>query len=70
MGGANTSKPARHNLAALGHKALQKAHIAIRDCVDFLGAELADFFAAEKLAATTGATGGTSAGTSAGACRR
>jgi hypothetical protein len=67
---ANAGEPPRHDLAALGHKALQKANIAVRDCIDFLGAELADFLAAEKFAATAGTTGGPSTRPSAGARTR
>ncbi len=59
--GANAGQPAGHNLAALGHKALQQAHIAVGDRVDLLGAELANLLAAEKLAAAAGAAAGTSA---------
>jgi hypothetical protein len=59
--GANTSEPTGHDLAALGHKSLKQTHVAIRDCVDLLGAELADLLAAEKLAASAGSTLGPSA---------
>jgi hypothetical protein len=54
--GANTSEPTGHDLAAFGHKSLQQTHVAIRDCVDLLGAELADLLAAKKLAASAGST--------------
>jgi hypothetical protein len=54
-------KTARHDLAALGHKALQQANVAVRDGVDLLGAELADLLAAEELAAAARTTAGTSA---------
>jgi len=65
--GANASEPPGYDLAALGHKALQKAHIAVGDRIDLLGAELADLLAAEELAAARRATGGPSARPSAGA---
>jgi hypothetical protein len=54
MRGANAGEPPRNNLAALGHKALQQADIAVRDRVDLLRAELADLLAAEELAAAAG----------------
>jgi len=54
---AHPGKPAGHNLAALGHKALQQPDIAVRDRVNLLGAELADLLAAEKLSAAARATG-------------
>ena len=57
MRGAHAGQPARHNLAALGHKPLQQTNIAIRNRVDLLGAELADLLAAEELAATAGSAG-------------
>ena len=59
--GANTGKPPGHDLAALGHKPLQQANIAVGDRIDLLGAELANLLAAEELAASAGTTGGTSA---------
>ena len=55
--GANAGEPPGHNLAALGHKPLQQANIAVRDGVDLLGAELADLLAAEELAAAARTTG-------------
>jgi len=60
--GANAGQAAGHNLAALGHKALQQADIAVRDRVNLLGAELADLLAPEELAAAAGAAGGSAAG--------
>ena len=45
----------RNNLAALGHKPLQQPHVAVRNRVNLLGAELAHLLAAEKLAAAAGA---------------
>jgi len=54
--GANSGEPARYDLAAFSHKALQQTHVAIRYGVDLLGAELADLLSAEKLAASTCAT--------------
>jgi hypothetical protein len=60
--GANAGETPGHDLAALGHKALQQTDIAVRDRVNLLGAELADLLAAEELAASAGTAGGTSAG--------
>ena len=54
MRSTHAGDPARHNLAAFGHKPLQQPDIAIRDRIDLLGTELADFFAAEELSATAG----------------
>src|SRR5580698_9572745 len=51
--GANAGEPPGHDLAALGHKLLQQPHIAVRNRIDLLGTELADFLAAEELAAAT-----------------
>src|SRR6185503_6915461 len=59
--GANAREPARHYLAALGHKPLQQTNIAVRDRVNFLRAELADLLAAEELAASARTTTGTTA---------
>jgi hypothetical protein len=59
VGGTDTRQPAGNDLAAFGYEALQQAHIAIRDGVDLLGAELADLFAAEELAATARTAGRT-----------
>src|SRR5215472_15778124 len=50
--GANSGQAAGHNLAALGHKPLQQTDIPVGNGVDLLGAELAHFLAAEKLAAS------------------
>jgi hypothetical protein len=61
--GANAGEPPRHDLAALGDKPLQQTDIAVRDCVDLLGAELADLLAAEEFSAAAGSTGGSAAGT-------
>src|SRR4051812_31582278 len=61
MRGANAGQTTRHNLAALRDKALQQAHVAIRNRIDLLGAELAHLLAAEKLAAATRATARTAA---------
>jgi hypothetical protein len=52
--GANASETPGHNLAALSHKALQQADIAVGNRIDLLGAELADLLAAEELAASAG----------------
>ena len=67
--GADTGEPPRHNLAALGHKALQQTNIAVRNRIDLLGAELADLLAAEKLAASARAARRPSARTAAGVRR-
>jgi hypothetical protein len=56
--GADTGKPPRHNLAAFGHKSLQQPHVAVRNRIDLLGAELADLLAAEELAASSRAAAG------------
>ena len=64
--GADAGQAARHNLAALGDEALQQTHIAVRNGVDLLRAELADLLAAEELAATARSAGGTTAGATAG----
>jgi hypothetical protein len=67
MLGADAGEPAGHYLATLGHKALQQPDIAVGNCVDLLGAELADLLATEELAASAGSAGGPSASrTSAG----
>ena len=52
--GANTGQTPGNDFAAFSHKPLQQAHIAVRDGVDLLGAELADLLAAEELAASAG----------------
>jgi ABC-type molybdenum transport system ATPase subunit/photorepair protein PhrA len=57
--GADTGEAARHNLATLGHKALQQADIAVRNRINLLSAELANLLATEELATSTGATTGT-----------
>jgi hypothetical protein len=67
MGGANAGETPGHDLAALGHEALQQADIAIRNRVDLLGAELADLLAAKELAATARTTGGPTTRATAGA---
>jgi hypothetical protein len=56
---ADASQTTRHDLATLGHEALQQANVAVGNGVDFLGTELADLLAAEKLAATAGTAGRT-----------
>jgi hypothetical protein len=61
--GANAGEPAGYNLAALSHKALQQPDIAVRNRVNFLGAELADLLAAEELAASAGTARGPTSGT-------
>jgi hypothetical protein len=55
---ANTGQPPRHNLAALGHELPQQLHVAVRNRVDLLGAELADLLAAEELATSAGTAAG------------
>jgi hypothetical protein len=57
--GANASETPGNDLAALSDKPLQQANVAVRDGIDFLGAELADLLATEELAAAARATGGT-----------
>jgi len=52
VGGTNARETPGNDLAALGHKALQQANIAVGDRIDLLGAELADLFATEELAAS------------------
>ncbi len=63
--GAHARQAAGNDLAALGYEALQQAHVAVRDSVDLLGAELADLLAAEELASagTARSAGTTRAGT-------
>jgi hypothetical protein len=65
--GANAVQPSRNNLAALGHKLLQQAHVAVRNRVDLLRAELADLLAAEELAASAGPAGASARSARAGA---
>jgi hypothetical protein len=60
---ADAGQTARHNLSALGYKSLQQTNIAIGDRIDLLGAELANFLAAEKLAASAWAAAWPAAGT-------
>jgi hypothetical protein len=60
--GANTGEPPRYDLAALRHKLLQQAHVAVRNRVDFFRAEFADFLAAEEFASSAGSAAGASAG--------
>jgi hypothetical protein len=54
MRGAHSGQAPGHDLAALSNELLQQAHIAVGNRVDLLGAELADFFAPEELAAAAG----------------
>jgi hypothetical protein len=61
--GADACEPPGHDLAALGHKALQETDIAVWDRVDLFSAELADLLAAEELAASASATSGPAART-------
>jgi hypothetical protein len=58
---AYASETARNDLASLGHKLAKQAYVLVVDIVYLLHAELADFLAAEKLAAAfaAGATGAT-----------
>jgi len=49
--GANSGQAAGNNLPALGHKALQKAHVTVGDRVNLFRAEFADFSAPEKFPA-------------------
>jgi hypothetical protein len=48
--GAYSSKTTRYDLAALGHKSLQQANIAVRNRVNLFCAELTDLLAAKELA--------------------
>jgi hypothetical protein len=59
MRGANASEASRHNLAALGHELPQEPHVAVRNRVNLIGAELADLLAAKELSAATGTAGAT-----------
>jgi hypothetical protein len=60
--GANAGEPPRHDFATLSHKPLEQPDIAVGDRVDLLGAELADFFAAEEFTASAGSTRGPATG--------
>jgi hypothetical protein len=55
---ANAGEPPGHDLAALGHKPLQQPDIAVRNRINLLGTELADFLATEKLSAAARSAGG------------
>ena len=57
MRSADAGQPARNDLSALGDKLRKQSHIFVVDRFDFLDAEFADFFAAEKLAAAFPAAG-------------
>ncbi len=61
VGGANAGQTTRHDLAAFRYKALQQADVAVRNCIDLLGTELANLLATEEFTAATGATTGTAA---------
>jgi hypothetical protein len=50
MRGADTSQAARHDFSTFRDKALQQAHVPVRNRVNLFDAELADLLAAEKLA--------------------
>ena len=52
---ADAGQAARNDLAALRHKLLQQAHVFVINLVNFLDAEPADLFAAEKLASAIAA---------------
>src|ERR1700722_821077 len=54
---ADTRQTARNDLPALGDEALQQANVTVGDCVDLLGAELADLLAPEELASARAAAG-------------
>ena len=58
VGGADAGEAARDNLAPLGDKLLQQAHIAIVDSIDLLDTELANLLAAKELAAAAGTAAG------------
>src|SRR5579872_2389742 len=66
VGSTDTREPPGHDLATLGNELLQKTNVPIGDGIDLLGAELADFLAAEELATSAGSAAGASAGTSTG----
>jgi hypothetical protein len=55
--GANAGQTPGNDLAAFGNETLQQADVTVRDGIDLLGAELADLFAAEELAASAGTAG-------------
>src|SRR5512146_2838002 len=55
---AHAGQATGNDLAPLGHKLLQQAHVLVIDVVNFLDAELAHLLAAEKLAATFAAAVG------------
>ena len=51
----DASQAARNDLATLGDKLLQQAHVFVINLVNFLDAKPADLFAAEKLASAIAA---------------
>jgi hypothetical protein len=55
---ADAGEAPGHDLAALRHKTLQQANVAVRDGVNLLRAELADLLAAEELSTTARSTRG------------
>jgi hypothetical protein len=61
VGSTNTGKPPGNDLAAFCDKALQQANVAVRDRINFFGAELANLLATEELSAASRATGRTCA---------
>ena len=52
---ADSGQSAGRDFAAFGHEAGEQAHVFVVDGIDFLGAEFADFLAAEKLASARSA---------------
>ena len=60
---AHAGQASRSDLAAFRHELRQQTHIFVIDRFDLLDAELANFFAPEKLAAAFARTTGASAGT-------
>jgi hypothetical protein len=57
---ADAGEAARDNLAPLGDKLLQQAHIAIVDSIDLLDTELANLLAAKELASAAARAAGAS----------
>ena len=56
MRSANTGQAAWNNLAALSDELAEQAHVFVIDVVNFLDAEFANLFAAEKFASAITAT--------------
>src|SRR5260370_22364700 len=62
VGRAHAGQPPRRDLAALGHKLGQQTHVFVIDGLNFLSAELANLFAAEKFASALAGSAGSAAG--------